>query len=317
MVMAMGHLKILCGFALSAALAAWAAGPTFDAASVKPAAPMQEGKMLIRMSGGPGTPDPTNLVWTNVSLINILTRAFDVKSYQVTGSSAIESQLNGDRYDISAKIPAGTSKADFLLMAQNLLAERFHLVLHHDSKEVQGYELVVAKGGSKLKESSPEDRAFDPEKAGPSAPPTRPPGGGPPTLDRPGTIMMMRVGPNGNMLSTLTYRGQPVSALAEALASQLGKPVVDKTGLTSKYDYTLEYTPDSAVGMMAGGMALPPMPRPEGAPASPGAPTSLGEMSGPSLVTAVQEQLGLRLESKKVPVDLLVIEKIDKTPTEN
>lgn len=250
-------------------------------------------------------------------MMNVVTTAYNVKSYQITGPA--ESQLNSDRYDISARIAPGATKEQYRQMLQNLLAERFHLVLHHESKEFSGYELAIAKGGSKLKEASPEDAAYDPAKD------TTPRTGGPPQrdakgnvqMDRPGLMMMMNMGPNGVMTSKLTSRAQTISQLLETIGSQLNRPVVDKTGLTGKYDYTLEFAPDMNSGMMMKGMAMPPMPTPPAGGAGPERAAPANDDSAPTLVTALQQQLGLRLDSKKVTLDVLVIEKVDKTPTEN
>jgi uncharacterized protein (TIGR03435 family) len=108
---------------------------------------------------------------------------------------------------------------------------------------------------------------------------------------------------------------QSTVRLADMLANQLGSPVIDKTGLTGEYDYTLEF---SSEGLAGGGVppGLPPPPPSPGA-GGPLAPNSAGDQDAPSLLTAVQEQLGLKLESKKGPLDLLVIDRADKTPTEN
>jgi uncharacterized protein (TIGR03435 family) len=277
-----------------------APSPAFDVASVKPAAPQGEGRMFVSVRGGPGTQDPGQMTWTNMSLMMLLTSAYDVKNFQVTGPD----WLNSERFDISAKLPTGTTKDQSRVMLQNLLAERFHLTLHRESKEVQGYELVVGKNGSKLKESSPADAAADAGPPGPPGPPKRDANGFP-LLERPGMVAMVQAGPKG-AVARLAAKGQPLSELMRMLGNQISRPVVDKTGLTGKYDFTLEYAPDmSAMGPMppsaAGGQ-----PPPEG-----------GDDSAPNMLTAVQEQLGLKLDAKKIQVDILIIDKIDKVPTEN
>ena len=138
---------------LLTAVGLWAQAPTeFEAASIKPAAPMTPGRMMIGMRGGPGTPSPGQMTFNNVSLAQIMQRAYDVKSYQLSGPDWMSSA----RFDISAKVPAGTTKAQSKVMLQNLLADRFKLVLHHSTKESSIYALLVAKGGPKLKESTKE-----------------------------------------------------------------------------------------------------------------------------------------------------------------
>jgi uncharacterized protein (TIGR03435 family) len=299
-------LAILCG----AAAFSQSPAPEFDAASVKPAAPQGDGRMMVGMRGGPGTPDVGHATFTNMSLMSLITQAYNVKEYQVTGPS----WLNSECYDVETREPATTTKEQFHLMLQNLLADRFHLTLHHDSKEFQGYELTIAKGGSKLKDSSPEDAAFDPAKAEPSPGPGR---GSPPkleangfiSLDRPGLVMMMRMNGKGGAVAHMTSRAQTIDRLAEILGNELRRPVVDKTGLKGKYDFTLEYAPEN----LPGG-APPPV-----GPPPPGAQTGAAETPedlAPTISTAIQ-QLGLRLDAKKIQLDILIIEKADKTPEAN
>ena len=107
---------------------------TFEVASVKPAEPSAMGMIRVQMRGGPGTPDPGQLTYTNVSLKNVLTNAYGVKGYQINGPKWLDSE----RFDITAKIPKGATKEQFKLMLQNLLAERFKLTLHHETKEQIG-----------------------------------------------------------------------------------------------------------------------------------------------------------------------------------
>src|SRR5579863_3874344 len=95
---------------------------TFEVASVKPAAPMPPGKMMVRTQGGPGTPDPGHLNYTNVSLKNLIVNAFGVKSYQISGPDWLDSE----RFDMVAKVPQGATKDQVKFMMQNLLKERFH-----------------------------------------------------------------------------------------------------------------------------------------------------------------------------------------------
>src|SRR3954451_10262547 len=123
-----------------AAYAQDAAGqPTFEVASVKPAPPQSGHMFRIGMSGGPGTPDPGRINFENVSLKNVIMRAYNVKGYQISGPSWLDSE----RFDITAKVPAGATKEQFQLMLQNLLAERFKLQLHRESKQMPVYALVV------------------------------------------------------------------------------------------------------------------------------------------------------------------------------
>jgi uncharacterized protein (TIGR03435 family) len=318
------RIATLCaGLIVSTSCAAFGQGaaesPTFEVASVKPAEPQSPGMIRIRMSGGPGTPDPGQLTYTNVSLKNILMNAYAVKGYQLSGPKWLDSE----RFDIVAKIPMGATKEQFRLMLQNLLAERFKLTLHHETKELPMYALVVGKGGAKLKESVDDDAAASGAASSPPPPPGSDGAGPvrlrvgadgmpqlPPGMGKNGMMMMMT---NGRLRAV--GNRQPVAALTEMLGNQLGYPVVDATGLKANYDFTLDFAPDGMNGPM--GMMPPPPPPHDGAPGG-GAPmASAPDMGGPTIFTALQEQLGLKLEQRKDPVDLLVIDRLEKVPTEN
>jgi uncharacterized protein (TIGR03435 family) len=291
-----------------AILCSAASAQEFDAASVKPAAPQGDGRMFVGKRGGPGTGDVGHVTLTNMSLMNLITQAYDVKEYQVTGPS----WLGSERFDVQTTQPPDTTKEQYGLMLQKLLTERFHLTLRHESKEFPGYELTVAKGGPKLKESSTEDVAFDTAKA--SLPPV--PGRGDPpkldangfmALDRPGMVMMIRMNGKGAAVAHMTARAQTLDRLNDSLANELKRPVVDKTGLKGKYDFTLEYAPENLPG------GAPPGAPPPGAQAG---VADAQEDLAPTIGTAIQ-QLGLRLDAKKIRLDVLVIEKADKVPTAN
>ncbi len=281
----------------------------FDVASVKPAAPQPPGRMMMGMRGGPGTPDPGQVTFTNMPLSRIIMNAYNVKSFQVSGPSWLDSE----RFDITAKIPQGATKEQFHAMLQNLLAERFKLKAHNEQKEVPIYALTVARGGLKIKES-PKDAPAGASDAGSPLPPPPP---GPPAMGRDGVPHMppggrgelVSIGPNGFRMQGAH---ETMATLADVLSNQLGRPVIDNTGLTAKYDYTLNFSPEGLPGMRG-------LPMPMGAPVG-AAPASEGgheAESGPSIFSAVQEQLGLKLESRKGPVDLIVVDSAEKTPTEN
>ena len=286
--------------------------PTFEVASVKPSAPSPEGRIRVGMRGGPGSPDPGQITYSNVSLKNIVQNAYNVKGYQISGPNWLDSQ----RFDIVAKIPKGATKEQFQKMLQNLLAERFKLVLHHETKELPMYALVVGKNGPKLKESPKED----PAATAAAPPPTPPMDGARMRVDKDGKpqlppgmgkgAMMMMMSPNGVQL---TANGVKIGALAELLSNQVGRPVTDETKLTGEYDVSLNFAPENMGGPL-GGMPPPPPP-PDGGPShSVGGSDSGG---APTISVAIQEQLGLKLEAKKGPVDLLVIDSMEKVPTEN
>ena len=312
-----------CGLLILAASAAGFAqkteGPTFEVASIKAAAPMQGGFIQMGRGGGPGTPDPGQVRMKNMSLKDLIVDAYGVKRYQVSGPDWLDSE----RFDIQAKVPAGATKEDVNVMWQNLLKERFGLALHRETKEMPMYALVVAKNGPKLKESVVDPNAppapMPVMEGGP--PPPRPTMGKdgmpqmPVSMRRPGSFMMMMM--NGHM--RLMGTGTTITDLTENLNRQLDRPVSDQTGLTKKYDITLDFSPE---GMMRGMPGPPPgamMAPPPGGAGGGGDGVVRAPEGGevPTLPVALQEQLGLKLEAKKGPVELLVIDHIEKTATEN
>jgi uncharacterized protein (TIGR03435 family) len=277
---------------------------TFEVATVKPSPPVGNGPMMMGGRGGPGTPDPGRFATFNLPLKLLLSRAFGVKDFQVTGPGWLESE----RYDITAKVPPGTTKEQFNVMLQNLLIERFKIELHRDQKEVSIYTLTVGKNGSKLKETTLPASAFEPPAPGSTLPPPPPPRPGePPKMptDRPGLRMMF----NGSKMQ-LTAVGQTVAQIIDLLSRQVGRPIVDKTGLTGRYDFEMEFAPDAGQGVMR----MAPPPPPGAGPGGDGAAAASDAL--PRLVTAVQ-QLELKLDAGKGPVELIVIDKAEKTPVEN
>jgi uncharacterized protein (TIGR03435 family) len=291
--------------------------PSFVAASVKPAA----APFVFRCWGGPGSPDPGQFTCTNAPLIVLLTTAYGVKSYQIEGPD----WLNSERFDIVAKIPAETTKEQYKLMLQSLLAERFKLTLHHQTKELPIYALAIGKGGPKMKLSDEEPPAASKEEA-PTAPPPPPPPPPSPSAPSAGLPERPKMDADGfpvlppsmrkvtvNMMNTKTGRNRMLAShesmahLADMLSNQLGRPVVDETGLKGFYDFTLEYAPGASMG------PLPPPP--PGLDA--GTPATASTPDAADLFSAIQAQIGLKLQQKKGPVDLLVIDRLEKVPTEN
>jgi bla regulator protein BlaR1 len=260
--------------------------PTFEVASVKPNKSGDMGVQLMFQPGG-------RFNAKNISLKFLIRFAYGVQDFQITGGPA---WLNSDKYDIEAKAE-GRSKTEMdnmtdaqrdadmeqnKLRMQALLADRFKLTLHKESKDAPIYALVVAKNGPKLKEATPEELAPpDPNEA------PKPPG---PNGKMRGRGMRMGRG-------ELTGQAAQMTFLADVLSNQVGRTVIDKTGLTGLYDFTLKWTPDESQGPMFKGPGdAPPPPDP----------------NGPSLFTAIQEQLGLKLEPQRGPVDLLVIDHAEK-----
>ncbi len=288
----------------------------FEVASIKVSPPPEPGRFFFGPRGGPGTSDPTRYTCNNCTLAILLNTAYDLKNYQLKAPA----DINANRFDIAARVPEGTTKEQFRVMLQNLLADRFKMVVHRETKEMPVYELVLGKGAPKMKESA--DQSDTPPDQGPPPPPPGPfkiGSDGMPDFPPGRTIMMMMPG-----RAKLQAFRETMTTLVGRLAQSMNKPVTDATGLTKKYDFTLIFAPDtSAFGGGPGGPIVAfrgPGPVPDGG-AGAGAggdrpPLDDGPLF-PLLPAAVQEQLGLKLESKKGNVDIVVVDKFEKTPTEN
>ena len=223
--------------------------PTFEVATIKPTA---ADRRSIFLSGG-------RLTGSGNSLIGYVRFAYDVELYQILGGPSWASTQS---YDILAKAEDRASNSQLKLMLQALLADRFQLKLHRETKDLPVYALVIAKGGPRLKKSAT------------------------------GTEYSRRFG-GGHFTATK----ESMAHLAVWLSNQVGDTVLDMTGLTEDYDITLEWSPS------------------DGQPA-----TRDGVLGAQSirfvLAGAMEDQLGLKLEPKKLPTNVLVIDHAEK-PSEN
>jgi uncharacterized protein (TIGR03435 family) len=284
--------------------------PQFEVASIKPAAPQPAGRTMVSMGGDAG-----RLSYTNVSLRDIIRRAYEVKPYQISGPA----WLNSERFDILAKIPDGAPKEQIPVMLQNLLAERFRMVVRRETKEQPVYALVVAKGGPKLTKAADEPLP-EPKQdaAAPPPPPPLPPGAGgghvtPKDMPK-GAVMISLNSADG--ASKMALRGATMGSFSDMLSNILDRPVVDMTGLSGSYDISLEAGMDELAGM---GFMIAPGPGAQHAGSGAGAATPTpAPSSAPSasIFTSIQ-QLGLKLEPRKAPIEYIVIERAEKVPTEN
>ena len=226
---------------------------------------------------------PSGMKVVNVPVKMLITFAYDVREFQVVGGPG---WMGSDRFDILAKserAEGATGPGDFKRMndtqrmakmkemrerMQSLLADRFQLAVHHESKEGSIYGLVLAKGGSKLEPGKADEHGGEGLRGG---------------------------------RGTLTGLNAPMSMLRDFLSGQLGRPIIDKTDLKEKYNFKLQWAPDMNEGPPKGPEGAEPPPPP---------------VEGPTIFTALQEQLGLKLESQKGPIDMLVIDRVEK-PSEN
>ena len=226
---------------------------SFEVASIKPADPEPIGHRSIHRSV-----DEARLSYTNVSLRDVIKTAYGVQDEQVSGPEWLESA----RFNILAKIPADIPKEkvnkEVPKMLETLLAERFGLKVHRETKTLSRFALTVAKGGAKMPKAE-EAKGTDGQSNRTS----------------------------NHVVGTVTMEG-----LTDMLARELHSPITDETGLSGAFKIDIEWAAD---------------------PKSPDDPPP----TGPSLFSALQDQLGLKLTGGKGPVDVIVIDHVEKVPTEN
>lgn len=246
------RIFFLTVIAAAAALGQTAEAPAFDVASVKPS--LGGGREGFRRENIEATPG--SLTMRNITLKSSIAWAYHVTEIQVTGPDWMGNQ----RYDIAAKAAGPANEAQLRVMLQTLLADRFHVQLHRQVKEMAAYVLTVGKNGPKVQESKTDgETTIDPDRK----------------------------------TMTVTAHRVPVSQLIDMLARIYQMPVIDQTGLTGRYDVTInaaKYIPQSG-DKISDPLAL--------------------------IQDAVQEELGLKLEARKMPVDLLIVDHAEKAPVEN
>jgi uncharacterized protein (TIGR03435 family) len=233
----------------------------FEVATIKPTAPDWKSGRFIRMQGA-------EFVARNHTVKTLIAAAYNLSPRAISGGPP---WVESDHYDIFAK-PTGSNRPNFdqqAAMLRKLLAERFNLTFHREPKVLSIYALSIAKNGPKLE-------------------------AGTVTSDGPPPLAVV-IGPHGVWLPARDISiGEFVSVMQRAA---LDRPVVDKTGLTGRYDFKLAWTPDES---QFGGMA----------------PRETPESAEPDLFTAIQQQLGLKLEATRGPVDVFVIDKVER-PSDN
>ena len=240
--------------------------PQFEVISVKPdKSGRGSGMARFRADG---------LTVVGLSLDDMLTAAVHVFDDQVVNEPA---WVKTEYWDIEAKVGgddvAALQSLSFdqrTAMFQQIVTERFGLKVHHETRELPVYALVVAKGGVKMTAAKPFPNPPAVAKNGP------------------GSLTLTGRG-------KLEAEGTTMPYVATVLENQVQRKVVDRTGLTGAYDFTLTWTPDQPGNVEAGGSVLP-----------------AADESAPSIFTAVQEQLGLKLEASKGPVDVIVVDQIEK-----
>lgn len=230
--------------------------PSFEVASVK----------LATASAGYISTEPGRLTARGRTLASLILRAYSLQDYQLTHGPSVSL---AERCDIDAKAEGPANPEQLYRMLQTLLADRFKLVVHHETHDLPLFVLSVGKNPPKLEKSKEGETQL--VRYEPS--------------DQQGDRSFLR----------LVGRGTPMSYLASFLGAQLGRPVVDETGLKGEFDFTAEFTSSAAGGGDAGPPGL------KGTPVDPS-----------SVIAAIRADLGLKLDSEKRPVDVLVIDHVEK-----
>jgi bla regulator protein blaR1 len=261
-----------------------ASSVAFEVASIK-ANKSGDGRVMLAM------PPTGRFTATNVPLRLLVQNSYGLQPFQIVGGPA---WLTSDRFDIVAKAPDGFTPDQLRPMVRNLLGDRFKLKAHVETREMPTYALMLARADGKLGPKLTTAKA-DCDARG------RRGGGPPPAPPAPGEPIECGfiIG-----IGTMNAGSMGMADLARSLSGFVNRIVADKTGLSGKYDFQLTYTPE--------GRGLPGLPvaAPLGADAPPADP------NGASLFTALQEQLGLKLDSQKGMVDVLVIDSVEQ-PTED
>ena len=326
-----GTCSMLALFVATAALAQTPAEPplAFEVASIKPAGridplAIRQGKMHIGMKVDGAICDIGAF-----SLRDLIRTAYEVKDYQISGVDSLGSPLDAQRFNIRATLPEGTTEKQVPQMLQALLADRFKLVIHRETRQQPVYALVVAKGGPKLEASEPEPPA---QKAPPEAPQASKPGetvvavGGQQVSVsgnmRDGKGITVQGGPMGQMHVTMVdgkmhmeAANMTMAALADLATRFTDRPVVDMTDLKGDYQVALDLSMEDLQNVArAAGMLVPRRPGANGGGGN--GLLDAPDPSGSSIFASI-EAMGLKLEARKAPVPFIVIDHFEKSPTEN
>jgi len=292
-----------------------AAGLTFDVASIKPSEPITPAMVQAGRIHAGMRIDGARVDIGNFTLLQLISKAYDVKTYQVQGPSWMTPVAQ--RFDIVANLPAGATKDQVPQMLQALLAERFKLVIHRDTKEHNVYALVVAKGGAKIKETqaqlpSGDGAAPNPAVTGSSSMTISQSKGGAAEVSN-GEGVRQRMTPSADGKSIrFEITKASMALLAEGLSPLVDRPIVDMTELKGDYDVTFEISREELLNAArAAGANVP-----QGAPGASASPAEAASDPGGSIFTAIQS-LGLKLEPRKAPLLMIVVDQAEKMPTDN
>jgi uncharacterized protein (TIGR03435 family) len=238
------------------------ANPAFEVATIKPSDPARPGQ-IVTLRG-------VEVITTNTTLHDLINLAYWLHPKQLAGGPA---WTESDKFDLTGKpdAPGQPSVDQMKMMIQKLLADRFQLKFHFEKRELPVYAIRIAKTGAKITKSDADPNGLPGWNFGRNAS---------------GTVF--------------TFRNSPMSQFTALLQNSMDRPVVDQSGLSERYDFTLTFTPDAPQAALIG---VPP-------------PAADNPDAAPDLYTAFQQQLGLKLEATKAPVDVMVIDKAEK-PSDN
>ena len=251
-------MNYLCCLLLTVSITAMAQEPAFEAAAVK-----------VHKGGGGTTREiqPGSIRYLNITLGEFIMMAYGVRRYQIAGPDWAVSNASPDRYDVIARAANGASSDQIHRMLGPLLADRFGLRFHRETRELPVFALTLQKGGPR----------FAPGDDGESS-----------------------VVPDGK--GGMKFTNYPMDAMSQLLSNfpAIGRPVIDRTGLTGRYTFSANL-----------------MDTPAGAPPGDIKKAADGDPMASPVFSNLSSQLGLRLESIKAPIDMIVIDHVAKTPTEN
>jgi uncharacterized protein (TIGR03435 family) len=298
-----------------------AAPPAFEVATIKPAEPitpqmMQAGKMHVGMNI-----DKQRVDIGYMSLADLLVTAYKVKPYQIEGPAWIKAQ----RFDVLATMPEGATKDDVPVMLQGLLHDRFKVEFHRDKKDHSVMALVVAKGGARMKEAEPDPATPLEERPlakgetqfgqGDNAVRMKQDANGTSGTAENAKVGKMKYNVSADGIIHIEYGKVDMGSLADGLSQFVGTPVLDMTELKSKYQVAIEFSMKDAMEIARrNGVEIP-----QGAGAPPGGASATPDASDPgssSMLSAIAK-LGLKLESRKAPIEMIVVDAALKMPTEN
>jgi uncharacterized protein (TIGR03435 family) len=268
------------------------AKPTFEVASIRPSADQVTGVRIGFQATG------SQVRVTAMSIKDYVGVAYGTRPQQIEGPDWIGSQ----RFDVVATIPEGGPASQVPAMLRTLLEDRFQLKVHRESKDLPVYVLGVAKGGAKLTEAVP-----DPNTPAEPANTVTVGGGG----NSAGVGLSLGGGRSFNLADNqIQIHGMTMADVAEVLTRFVDRVVVDQSGLTKKYDVTLDLSPDefNAIRVRSAvnaGVPLPPQ------------AMRLLDNASPDTLSAPLSKFGITFEAKKAPLEVVVIDSVLKTPSEN